>query len=356
MRATARFAGPAVDGRIVAVTNRTSSVPGELCRILTDDGLELQGFYVRRSQKPDAGSQKSEVPQSGARPKSPLPSPSCVVHAHGWDGNFYENRFIDHAARACGRVGVDFAAFNNRGHDYIADVLRQRSQQPEGKGQKPKPRLDYVQAGGMFERFEECLPDVKAAVDFAEARGCRKVFLQGHSLGAMKATYYLAKTGDPRIIGLILLSPADTLSWIRQKLGKGHTGALAHAQRLVRQGRGTELMPLRFYESPVSARTFVEAYGPKSLTGIFNVSRTDRQRFPELAAVTVPVLLTVGTVEEYFVGPAQGFVDGIAECLEGCSSFTGIVLEGAPHNYLGYEQDLAGELENWLRQMIRENV
>jgi pimeloyl-ACP methyl ester carboxylesterase len=247
-------------------------------------------------------------------------------------------------------MGIGFAAFNNRGHDYISDILRERSQKPGGKGRKLEPRFEYVQVGGIFERFEECLPDVKAALDFAEAHGCQDLILQGHSLGAMKATYYLTKTRDPRVAGLILLSPADTLGWIRRKLGKTFAKSLAHAQRLVRQGRGTELMPSRFHESPVSARTFVEVYGPNSLTGIFNISRTDRHRFPELAAISVPVLLAVGTVEEYFVGSAQRFVDGIADCLVNCLSFTGVVIKGAPHNYLGYEQALATELEGWLRE------
>jgi len=312
--------------------------------------MELNGFYLPRGARDAGRGTRGSVPN----PQPLVPNPSCVVHVHGWEGNFYENRFVDHAVRACGRLGLAFAAFNNRGHDYVADVLRDRSQKAKGKSQNAKvtARFDYVQLGGMFERFGECLPDVKAAVDFAQARGCRRVFLQGHSLGAMKVTYYLAKTRDPRIAGLILLSPADTLGWIREKLGRTFPKALAYARRLIQQGRGPELMPSRFHDSPVSARTFVEAYGPKSLTGIFNISRTDRQRFPELAAVSVPVLLAVGTVEEYFVGPAQRFVDGIAECIENCRSFTGVVIEGAPHNYLGHEPALAAELEDWLRELI----
>ncbi|MBN2464928.1 alpha/beta fold hydrolase [candidate division WOR-3 bacterium] len=306
------------------MTNQGPSFSGELCRILTDDGLELSGLYAESRQKEKVKGQESKV---------------CLVHVHGWDGNFYENRFIDHAAEACRHVGVAFAAFNNRGHDYVADLLR------------PAKR-DYLQVGGMFERFREGMLDVKAAVDFASSRGCPEVILQGHSLGAMKVTYYLAKTHDPRVVGLVLLSPADTLGWIRQKLGRAFPAALAYAQRLVRQRRGRELMPSRFYDSPVSARTFVEAYGPKSLTGIFNISRTDRRRFPELATVSVPVLLAVGTVEEYFVGTAQEFVDELGLNLENCRCFTGVVIEGAPHNYLGHEQTLATELEDWLRDRI----
>jgi len=334
----------------VAVTNLNSGLPCELCRVTTDDGLELNGFYHSGGTRSEGRGAGTSIPD----PQRLVSSPFCLVHVHGWDGNFYENRFTDHAARACGRAGVGFAAFNNRGHDYISDILRtRRSQKAKGKGQKSEPRLGYVQVGGMFERFGECLLDVKAAVDFAVARGWRKVFLQGHSLGAVKVTYYLAQTHDPRVAGLILLSPADTMGWIREKLGHAFPKALAHAQRLLEASRGTELMPLRFYETPVSARTFVEAYGPRSLTGVFNISRTDRQRFPELAAITVPVLLEVGTVEEYFVGSAQRFVDGIAERLEHCPSFTGIVIEGAPHNYLGHEQALTDELEDWLQGRIR---
>jgi len=169
-------------------------------------------------------------------------------------------------------------------------------------------------------------------------------------------THYLAKTRDPRVAGLVLLSPADTLGWIRQKLGRIFPRALAHAQLLVRQGQGRELMPPRYYESPVSARTFIEAFGPKSLTGIFNLSRTDWQRFLELASIRVPVMLAVGTVEEYYVGPAQGFVEAIAESLENCPSFTGIVIKGAPHNYLGYEEALAEELRRWLREQTKSDA
>jgi len=254
---------------------------------------------------------------------------------HGWEGNFYENRFLDSAAAACRRRGIGFAAFNNRGHDYVADLLR-------------PARNDYVQLGGVFEWFRDGLLDVKAAIDFAAARGCGKVFLQGHSLGAMKVTHYLAKTRDPRVAGLVLLSPADTLGWIRRKLGPRLPQALAYAVRLVREGRGRELMPARFYDSPVSARTFLEAFGPKSLTGIFNLSCTNRSRFPVLARIRLPVLLAVGTVEEYYVGPAESFVAGIGDCMVNCPSFTSIVISGAPHNYLGYEAKLASELERWL--------
>jgi pimeloyl-ACP methyl ester carboxylesterase len=268
-------------------------------------------------------------------------------------GNFYENRFIDHVASACRGLGVGFAAFNNRGHDYIADVLRanrQGRQERQGVRKRTCARFDYVQIGGAYERVGDCVEDIRAMLDFAEERGYRRILLQGHSLGAVKATHYFAKTGDPRIAGLILLSPADGLGWIRQRLGRKFLKALGYARRLIRQGNGKVLLPSRLYDSPVSARSCVDAFGPKSLVGMFNMSRTHRQRFPELASINVPVLLALGTIEEYFVGPAAEFVDRIAMCLWNCPSFTSVVLKGAPHNYLGCEAKLAGAVSRWLKK------
>jgi hypothetical protein len=86
---------------------------------------------------------------------------------------------------------------------------------------------------------------------------------------------------------------------------------------------------------------------------MFNMSRTDRKQFPELAAINVPVLMAVGTVEEAFVGAPQKYVADVETQLVNCPSFTGAVVEGAPHNYLGREAQLAKVLEKWLRPRIQ---
>jgi len=68
-------------------------------------------------------------PRSDRNSQFLSPNSYCVVHVHGWDGNFYENRFIDHAAQVCSSLGIGFVSGNNRGHDYIADILRSRRNQ-----------------------------------------------------------------------------------------------------------------------------------------------------------------------------------------------------------------------------------
>jgi len=309
---------------------------GEFCRFETSDGLELQGFWSAPGRK----------------------TATALVHVHGWDGNFYENRFIEHACRAALANGMAFFTFNNRGHDYIADLLR-------------PAKSDYVQLGGVYEKMADSALDIDAAIAFCRRRGIRRVVLQGHSHGAVKAGHYVSRAGlghdtncrnnsfmsraggMSRIAGLVLLSPSDDLGLIRQQLGKRYPVALRLVRKLVAKGQGRTLMPGWANEYPVSAQTFLDCFGPDSITAMFNVSRTDRKEFPELASIKAPVLLAVGTEKEAFVGPARDYVKNIAFLLDSAESFAGYVIEGAPHNYLGHERELGKVLAKWLKRQTQ---
>lgn len=318
--------------------------------------MELNGFFQAGGTR-GAGRGTRD---SGPGPRSLTPSSFCVVHLHGWDGNFYENRFIDHAAQACSSLEIGFVSGNNRGHDYIADILRSRTiQKSVTRNQKPEltkrqaDRYDYVQIGGMYEKLTDCVQDIRAWIDFATMRGANRVILQGHSHGAIKVAHYLATTRDPRVCGLILLSPSDDMGLARQYLGDRFLWVLARARELVRAGKGRQLLPEKHFQYPVSAATFLDCHNKGSITGMFNMSRTDRQQFPELTAISVPVLMAVGTVEEAFVGAPQKYVADVGAHLVNCPSFTGAVIDRAPHNYLGREAKLAGVLKKWLRPRVR---
>ena len=290
---------------------------GELVRFRTGDGLELHGFLVLPT-----GRQK----------------PVGVLHVHGWDGNFYENRFIyDAAAEYTGR-GMPFLAANNRGHDYISDILRE-------------PQCDYVQLGGMYERLGDCIEDIRAGLRLLAGRGCRRFILQGHSHGAVKVAHYLSTIQDKRVAGLVLLSPSDDLGWGRKLLGSRFEPTRRKARALVKVGRERELLPAGTFPSPVSAGTFLDCFGPDSIAGMFNLSRTDRAEFPELAAVRVPVFVAVGTVEEAFPMEPAEYVRAIGQAMTGVRSFHSRVIRGAPHNFLGREKQLAAALGRWLDEV-----
>ena len=292
---------------------------GEFCRLLTKDGIELHAFYVS---------------PSGRRRKT------TVVHVHGFAGNFYENRFIDYVAESLADQGVSFLTFNNRGHDYISDVLCERK----------KGSIVFRLCGGSYDTFTDCLEDIRAAADFAASRGATRIILQGHSYGAVKAAYYLSQITDPRIKGLILLSPSDTFGVQRRALDERFPLGLEYAYERINRNHPEDFMLHGYFRYPMSAHTYADMFDEESLAGIFNLSRTDREEFPELAAIRLPVLAAVGTVEEYFLGTPEQFLLDLQTQMKNAPSFTGYVAVGAPHNYLGHETKLTRVISDWVSE------
>lgn len=292
---------------------------GDFCRVLTEDGLELQGMYVT----PDRGK-----------------SDTTLIHTHGLDGNFYENRFVDHVAAACADAGFNFITANNRGHDYISDFIWK----DPGSGE-----TSYRQIGGIYEAFGECILDTDAWVKFARSKGTVRFILQGHSHGALKALYYLSESKAQGVVGLVLLSPSDDFGMQRSSLGKSFDKALALARGLIEDGKGRELMPADIFHYPISAQSYFDIFRPGSPLSLFNVSRTDRTEFPELGSIEVPVLMIVGSVEEAFLGDPDDFLRCSRELMKNAESFDGVVLRGAPHNYLGSDAAVGERIVAWLK-------
>src|SRR6266852_8465867 len=110
-----------------------NKLTGEITRIKTEDGLELQGIFYEPQEKSD----------------------KVVIHIHGWTGNFYENVFLDNIAHACVELGYAFLSFNTRGAGFVQEFLKKRDNKAE-----------YVKIGGSLEMFEDCLVDIKSAIAF----------------------------------------------------------------------------------------------------------------------------------------------------------------------------------------------
>jgi pimeloyl-ACP methyl ester carboxylesterase len=291
---------------------------GEFCRVITADGLELQGLFAC------PGGRASET---------------SVLHVHGMDGNFYENRFVDDVADAAVRLGINFLTVNNRGHDYISDFICEK-----GDG-----TTEYRQIGGIYEMFGECVLDIEAWIEFLASRGTRHIILQGHSHGALKVLYFLHKRRDPRIEGLVLLSPSDDFGGQRQALGDKFDEVLDVATKLVEDGNGRCLIPEHYFHYPISAASYVDIYNAGSVLKMCNLSKTDTEDFGELSGVAVPVLVIVGSVDEAFVGSPRQYVADLHTHMRNAPAFDGHVIEGAPHNYLHFEQEVAQLVGQWLR-------
>lgn len=138
-----------------------------LAEIITEDKLIHQGIFFK-PKKP------SSVPRRGTS------AGKAILWVHGLTGTFYGNiKIFDAFAQACEKEGWGFASFNNRGHDMVTGARRLDSTNPKG--------YSHVLVGAGLERFEECIYDIEAGVQFLIDKGFSEVIVVGHSTGAIKA-------------------------------------------------------------------------------------------------------------------------------------------------------------------------
>jgi alpha-beta hydrolase superfamily lysophospholipase len=257
-----------------------------------------------------------------------------ILHIHGMAGNFYESRFLDEMAATFTNSNWAFLTVNTRGHDYIADIPK--------AGQKEK----YKRVGSYRERFEDCIRDIKAWVDFTEKEDFKEIVLQGHSLGSVKVVYYLGKTHDKRIKRLILASPPDMVGLAEQD-DKDRNRHLKIAQKMVKEGRGKELVPwVQWGWYYLSAHTYLDFSTRDKPIDVFNTYDKDKPSI--LKEIRVPILAFYGSKDDAAILPLQESLKIIKNKTTNCPQFDTGIIEGAPHSYFGHEKEMAEIIIRWL--------
>ena len=264
------------------------------------------------------------------------PTKNIILHIHGMSGNFYENRFLDPMAATFVKNNWAFLAPNTRGHDQIADIP------VEGNSE------EFKRIGNTFEKFDECVLDIKCWLDFAQKQGFTNIVLQGHSLGCSKIVFYLYKTQDLRVKKLILASHADMVGFGER--WKHHKEMMTLAQSLVKEGRGEEILPKKFENwSYLSAQTFLDFHTRDNPIDVFNTY--DRNSPSEaLSAISIPTLAFLGSGKDsYLTKTPQESLEIVKSKANNCPKFTTAVIKDAPHSYFGHEQEVADLIADWLK-------
>ncbi|MBI3366383.1 DUF1749 domain-containing protein, partial [Candidatus Roizmanbacteria bacterium] len=197
-------------------------LPGNLVKTITSDGLELNGFWMNH---------KSDI---------------AVFHSHGTAGDFYSHQFIEEEGQMLAKKKISFLTANNRGHDVYADIRKYN-----------KGKVEWITIGGGFEKFEDCLLDIKAWLDFLQEQGVKKIILQAHSL-TQKILYYQWKKKDRRVVGEIHLSPCNDAGMVKLRIGeKKYNEINSLVNELIKKGKGDELLPKEcFVVCPMSALAY----------------------------------------------------------------------------------------------------
>lgn len=288
----------------------------DFVKVNTEDGIELHGIV--------SGEIRGSI---------------VILHTHGLAGNFYENRFISTMAKQYPSHNITFISFNNRGHDYIADVLK------DDAGE-----VSFIRKGGAHDRFEDCVKDIRAWVNFAMDNGAKKIFLQGHSVGAAKVTYYYISTNDSNISGLILISPSDDVSWGMSELGEKYNDVINHAKRMIKDGNGDDLIPYKSFSYPMDAETFLATFEGITPQSMFHSPSLVPDTVRNLGNIRLPIIITIGTVNEAYVGKPEDYVSNLRKIFKETKLATEII-RGAGHSYIGYEKTLTDKITQWIEKV-----
>ena len=275
----------------------------ELVRIKSIDGIEMPGILY----SPDNDVNK------------------IVIHVHGLNGNFYENRFIDDIAKAYTDCGYAFLTFNNRGRDFITELL---------KGD------DFVIIGGSLERFKDCILDLDGVINWVKDKGYNEIVLEGHSYGCNKVLYYYSHKKSDLIKKIVLLAPCDIPSECKKFLSKEeYDKARDDSTRLVQEEKEFELIDFSVMANgKIAAGTYYYDFLPGGEDDFIRYADGEDGKSEILSSINVPTLIIFGDVDECVLTQSMDVVKKfLTNNIKNCDIQ---IIPGADHSYTGKYDDL----------------
>lgn len=265
----------------------------------------------------------------------PKRTKKIIIHVHGKEGHFIQNHFVTTMGNTYPQHGFAFLTFNNRGHDYMADLLKKTS-------------TGYVwgQGGSMFDILEKSQMDIEGIVSYVQSLGYEDILLQGHSLGPHKICYYVTHTPIHNISRLILLTTADVQYQFDSSVPEWQKYSLI-AKRLIEENKGKDLMPIRLWSNcPVSAETFWNYTNPDTNCFVFNGTHPEME-YKNFNKITLPILI-VNPENDVATGIKQEKALELIRKNSISKKLTTKMVPDAVHNFLGKEELLVQIITEWL--------
>jgi alpha-beta hydrolase superfamily lysophospholipase len=193
------------------------------------------------------------------------------------------------------------------------------------------------------EFFNDCAIDFQTNIDFLLAQGCSEIVLAGHSLGGAKCAYYAGEVGHALLKGVVLLSAIPSSYNFE---GKEKEALIAQARQLVAQGHEHQIIPcvegktVSLHEVASVIKSFDTAYRGTTLDAS--------------AKITVPVLSLAAEREWSWF---QIVTHGIQAAACKAPSVDVEIVRGArDHAYSGYEEYVAQQVSQWVRDRVMDQV
>jgi len=232
-------------------------------------------------------------------------------------------------------------SFNNRGFKIVTDI-----KQLDKTGNTVKWR----NTGGAHEVFTDCMDDIQGAVDFARKAGARDIFLMGHSTGAQKSVYWMAKRGRGVRAAILLGALSDYACALELRSKRDLAKAVARARSFVKKGKPHQLLP-QSLTAPytLDAQRFVSLYSPDSAEEIFTYAEKKKPRV--LRRVRKPLLVFLAGNEEHTKRPAVEIARWFA--LNTAPGSRTVVVPDVRHNFKGAERQISRTIKEFIKEAVQ---
>lgn len=286
-------------------------IPVFLTTIKTRDGITLDGILIEPRKKSD----------------------TALIWIHGLGSNFSHGQtLVKELSTRCVKNRIAYFKFNTRGHDVV------NRDAPKEKGLR----------GAAFEKFEECILDIRAMIAHARAHGYKKIILAGHSTGANKILYYVSKTEDRRVKGLVLLGPISDIAAAKKEHGAAWiVRGLRVAEKL--KSKKDALMPPQY--GIITVARFLSLHLAGKNEDAFPYHRPDA-RWPALEKIRQPVAVIIGERDEYLDRPAQKLIEIFRAHAPLAKSFSGVIIKSVDHGFKSKEKEFSKIIINWIKQAM----
>lgn len=193
--------------------------------------------------------------------------------------------------------------------------------------------------GNAFEILDSTCLDLKAGIDWLWDEGYRQIAILGHSMGAVRATYYVASQSDSRLAAIIPVSPVrlSCSHYLASKDAGVFQEIIDRAQLLESGGNGLELMDVSFpIQQLFSASSYLDKHGPQ-----------ERYNLVKLAPnIEIPMFVLAGSRETHT--RLKDMAQDLAAAVVNSPQVDCTIIEGGEHALANMKREASAAVFSWL--------
>ena len=258
-----------------------------------------------------------------------------VIHVHGLNWNFYENRFIDTLAKSYTDKNYAFLTFNNRGTGFITELIKWD---------------DFAIIWWCLERFQDCMLDIEGVVNWIKSRWYKEIILEWHSYGCNKILYYYNYKKDINIKQIVLLAPCDMPSLTKKFLSEEEYNiAKDESAKLVKEHKENELINFSIMANEkIAAGTFYNDFLPGGENDFIRYRDGVDAKSELLNSIDIPMLIIFWVEDDcVLTQPIEVVTWYLRNNINNCNVQ---IIQGADHLYTGKYEELGNIIKNYINR------